>query len=204
MLNPRSSRSERSRRRTAIALTVGLALTTRRAFIAHVDAGEVDPAIDMVDEHSDNYRSLVYGIRCGACKAVVKEIGDTFDTVAAKHKRDAGPTNVFGSRYVSLFRSTLTREVDGVCAANGAATYANKCWANCAFASGLLGSGARVNFVVDGACANPTRFRNPSFACATACAQVYEPVCGENGVSYSNGCIAECSGVRYVRGSCHA
>ena len=91
-----------------------------------------------------------------------------------------------------------------VCAANGAATYANKCWANCAFASGLLGSGARVNFVVDGACANPTRFRNPSFACATACAQVYEPVCGENGVSYSNGCIAECSGVRYVRGSCHA
>ena len=60
-----------------------------------------------------------------------------------------------------------------VCAANGAATYANKCWANCAFASGLLGSGARVNFVVDGACANPTRFRNPSFACATACAQVY-------------------------------
>jgi hypothetical protein len=51
---------------------------------------------------------------------VVKEIGDTFDTVAAKHKRDAGPTNVFGSRYVSLFRSTLTREVDGVCAANGA------------------------------------------------------------------------------------
>jgi len=91
-----------------------------------------------------------------------------------------------------------------VCAANGAATYANKCCANCAFASGLLGSGARVNFVVDGACANPTRFRNPSFACATACAQVYEPVCGENGVSYSNGCIAECSGVRYVRGSCHA
>jgi len=89
MLNPRSSRSERSRRRTAIALTVCLALTTRRAFIAHVDAGEVDPAIDMVDEHSDNYRSLVYGIRCGACKAVVKEIGDTFDTVAAKHKRDA-------------------------------------------------------------------------------------------------------------------
>ena len=54
MLNPRSSRSERSRRRTAIALTVGLALTTRRAFLAHVDAGEVDPAIDMVDEHSDN------------------------------------------------------------------------------------------------------------------------------------------------------
>jgi len=74
----------------------------------------------MGDEHSDNYRALVYGIRCGACKAVVKEIGDTFDAVAAKHKRDAGPTNVFGSRYVSLFRSTLTREVDGVCAANGA------------------------------------------------------------------------------------
>jgi hypothetical protein len=29
-------------------------------------------------------------------------------------------------------------------------------------------------------------------------------VCGENGVTYANGCVATCASVRYVRGSCHA
>jgi len=83
-------------------------------------AGGIDVETDMSEEHSDNYRSLVSGIQCGACKAITREISDVFDAVAAKHKRDAGPTNVFGSRYVSLFAQTLTKEITTMCGPEGA------------------------------------------------------------------------------------
>lgn len=78
-----------------------------------------DPMIDFEDERSDNYRSLVFGIKCGACKAVTSEIGNAFARTAKRHKRDADTTDAFGGRYVSQFRTKLSREVDEVCAENG-------------------------------------------------------------------------------------
>ena len=38
---------------------------------------------------------------------------------------------------------------------------------------------------------------------ACSCMMVYEPVCGCNNKTYSNACIAECSGIKeYVKGEC--
>ena len=34
------------------------------------------------------------------------------------------------------------------------------------------------------------------------CFESYEPVCGDDGVEYSNSCFAECAGVTYTSGFC--
>ncbi|MBC7539906.1 MAG: hypothetical protein H7281_13880 [Bacteriovorax sp.] len=34
------------------------------------------------------------------------------------------------------------------------------------------------------------------------CVQLWMPVCGENGKTYSNSCFANCAGVKFVQGSC--
>lgn len=34
------------------------------------------------------------------------------------------------------------------------------------------------------------------------CADVWMPVCGKNGKTYSNACFAKCAGVKFHQGSC--
>jgi hypothetical protein len=34
------------------------------------------------------------------------------------------------------------------------------------------------------------------------CVQLWMPVCGENGKTYSNSCFTNCAGVKFVQGSC--
>jgi hypothetical protein len=85
-------------------------------------------------------------------------------------------------------------------------TFANACWANCAFAKGLFGVTGRANEVLaSGECDDDgeTRFRNPDYACASACVALYAPVCGENGITYANECLALCSNVRSIDGACY-
>ena len=121
---PRARETYEGAQRTTIMLS---AVTRALLFLAlfaqqprAVRSGGIDLEVDLNEEHSDNLRALINGIECGACKAVTREIADTFKAVATKHKQDAGPTNVFGSRYVSLFAQTLTKELTAMCSANGA------------------------------------------------------------------------------------
>ncbi|MFA6238443.1 MAG: Kazal-type serine protease inhibitor domain-containing protein [Bacteriovorax sp.] len=34
------------------------------------------------------------------------------------------------------------------------------------------------------------------------CVQLWMPVCGENGITYSNACFAKCANVKYEQGAC--
>jgi len=115
------ARRETARRGGRWIITPGL-LVLVAVFMAFAARGAraSDVESDVREEHSSNMRALVFGIKCGACKAVVTEIASTFDAVATKHKKDAGPTNVFGSRYVSLFRDAFAKEMDKMCSVNGA------------------------------------------------------------------------------------
>ena len=93
---------------------------------------------------------------------------------------------------------------------DGTRTYSNECWARCAVEGGLVATGDDDDddplasaSLVRGACARDREaFATAGFACARACVAVYEPVCAENGQSVSNACIADCSRLRYVEGSC--
>lgn len=94
----------------------------------------------------------------------------------------------------------------GPSCALGVGTLANECWAVCAAREGALDGVGRPTPVVDGACAPGAsdRWRAPSWTCAGACVALYAPVCGENGMTYSNSCVAACSGVKnFIAGTCH-
>ena len=84
-------------------------------------------------------------------------------------------------------------------------TFANACWANCAFAKGLFGVTGRANEVLARGSATTTARRGSKsgHACASACVALYAPVCGENGITYANECLALCSNVRSIDGACY-
>jgi hypothetical protein len=42
----------------------------------------------------------------------------------------------------------------------------------------------------------------PSVLRDCVCADVWMPVCGKNGKTYSNACFAKCAGVNFHQGSC--
>jgi len=119
----------------------------------------------------------------------------------------------FGSVRTTVIDGCRTRcreaTFEPVCV-DGTRTYSNECWARCAVEGGLVATGDDDDddplasaSLVRGACARDREaFATAGFACARACVAVYEPVCAENGQSVSNACIADCSRLRYVEGSC--
>ena len=122
--------------------------------------------------------------------------------------RTTTPVRMDGVERVLDECRTRCREVtfEPVCL-DGSRTYSNECWARCAVEGGLIetgdGDAPASASLVRGACARDREmFETPLFACLNACVMVYEPVCAENGQSVSNACIADCSRLRYVDGSC--
>ena len=84
----------RYHRATTLLATLVLAL------VCLSRAGDVDPLVDAAEEQSDNYRSLVFGIKCGACKAVTREFGDAF-------ARDGFTRAAFAVSYTHLTLPTI-------------------------------------------------------------------------------------------------
>lgn len=121
---------------------------------------------------------------------------------------DTGRTDGTIARALERCRRACGDEKFAPTCAIGLGTLSSGCWASCAFAEGAFGDPRTRAYVVPGECAegghDGERWRAPSWTCANACVALYEPVCGENGMTYSNSCVAECAGVRnFIAGTCH-
>lgn len=100
---------------------------------------------------------------------------------------------------------------DPVCV-GGTMTYANACWARCASSLTRADAETPPEPARPGRC---ERERSPDENCVSGCVAAWgrdeasapafgwRPVCGEDGVTYTTACFAECSGVVSAEGACH-
>lgn len=104
--------------------------------------------------------------------------------------------------------ATCTTDYDPVCGCNGV-TYANACTAD---AAGVVSTNPGPCATNDN-CYDPiyvvnssnTSVNNNTGVITAHCPTTYDPVCGCNGVTYRNSCLAEASGIRmYTPGSCES
>ena len=100
-------------RKTFVSFLV-LALALRFCF-AH------DEELDVSNEISENTRNLVFGIKCGCCKAVTAEIGVQFKeilletTQKTRGGEEEESKTVFRSKYVGQFNEKLQIALDRMC-----------------------------------------------------------------------------------------
>lgn len=89
----------------------------------------MDEETDWSNEISDNTRNVVFGIKCGCCKAVTAEIGFQFDEIREQTTTVVTPPTSkeemeedeekklgkFRSKYVGLFEEKLQASLDRMC-----------------------------------------------------------------------------------------
>lgn len=89
------------------------------AFFREQRALAMDVELDMSNEISENTRNLVFGIKCGCCKAVTAEIGLQFkeilDKTAKEGEEKSDAKTVFRSKYVGQFNEKLEIALDRMC-----------------------------------------------------------------------------------------
>lgn len=59
---------------------------------------------------------------------------------------------------------------------------------------------SKVSYVLNWINSNTDANEDDDNSCI--CIEIYEPVCGANGITYSNSCFADCDGVTYTEGYC--
>jgi hypothetical protein len=74
---------------------------------------------DISNEISENTRNVVFGIKCGACKAVTQEIGSLFKQaldLSSSLSSNASEKTVFRSKYVAEFTAKFEDMIAKMCA----------------------------------------------------------------------------------------
>ena len=112
-----------------VALTASSASASSSSFGG--GGGGLDEETDWSNEISDNTRNVVFGIKCGCCKAVTAEIGFQFDEIREQTTTVVTPPPTskeeemeedeekklgkFRSKYVGLFEEKLQASLDRMC-----------------------------------------------------------------------------------------